>query len=81
MRDHMDEVQFVKDTMLCRKIIIGFVPYGQVLHIWQERQALWPLCGRIGHCNPERSVNWGGGICPKCLRKLGYKQVEGGGDT
>ena len=77
MRDHMAEVQYVKDTMLRRKIVVGFVPYGQVLHIWRDKRELYPLCGHSRR-NKERPVSWSGGICTKCLRRLGYKEHPSG---
>ena len=71
-RDHIAEKEFVNHAMAERRLVAGYVPYGHVVHLWNEKRGWWwPLCHSMaGYRNRERPIVWGDGVCRKCLRIL-----------
>jgi len=71
-RDYVAEMKFVKQAMTYRSsLVAGYVPYGHVIHLWNESRALWPLCrSKAGYRNRKRTIEWGDRVCQQCLRLI-----------
>ena len=81
-RNYITEMKFVKSVMHDHRgsLVVGYVPYGHIIHIWNRRTPRWPFCGTEAgglfsgsNRNRKRSIEWGDGICRRCLRLLERK--------